>query len=108
MPIESDFDIRQYIKKAELEDGTEIFDITQRNPFDFTFQDNDEVVRVKQQDQRRFDRIADKKYNEPQFWWIVIYVANTFFSPEEITSGEELDLPSANDVFDFLERNRDA
>lgn len=108
MPIESDFDIRQYVQKAELEDGTRMFDITAQNPFDFEFRDNDEVRRVDQRDLRRLDRIANEKYNEPQFWWIVLYVANTFFHPEDLEVGDELELPSGNDIFDFLERNRDA
>lgn len=108
MPIESEFDIKNYISKNETEDGTLIFDVTQRTPFDFDFDSFDEVKRVDQQDLRRPDKLANSKYSEPQFWWILMYVANRFFQVKDLEVADELNIPSGNDVLDFLERNRDA
>ena len=62
--------------------------------------------RVIAADLMRPDRISDKNYNTPEFWWIICLVNNIDSPLVDLEVGQILDIPSELDIFEFQRRYR--
>ena len=91
---------------GELIDSVKELDFLWNSLTSFTLKYNPSYYRVLDSDLMRPDRISDKSYGTPNFWWIICLINEIDNPLIDLQVGQILKIPSAYDIFNFQRKYR--
>lgn len=108
MGISRNLDMANFVPTVEVEvDETTVveLDILRDNFFEWEWETVNKRIRIPQDLQYRYAKIANILYEEPNFWWVLI-LANDVDPVEGFEIGEEIIAPRQSEINEFLEKYR--